>query len=423
MYFFALCLAGWLTMVGCIKPAAELPRLDAPFERPRALARRLEAGPLRTALTSCEGPYPTSRYSIAHRGAPLGYPEHTREGYIAAARMGAGVIECDVVPTSDGELVCRHDVCDLHETTNILDTAIAETCDVPFTPAGDDGSPAHARCCTSALTTQEFKSLCGRMGPVDSSATTVQDYLAGSSAPGCGTLMTHRESIALFDALRVHMTPELKATRPEERPGIGSHFVLADRMLADYRAAGIEPDRVWPQSFDLEVVEHWIREAPEFGDRVVYLDGRSEALLQDPSRLISESGALDARDPGELGFGPTFSSLAKANIRILGSPLWMLLTVDPSGTIIPSRYAREARAAGLDLIAWTIERSGSIQETVLPAGPMGSFYFLSVYPALEGEGDILRVLDVLTKDVGVRGVFSDWPATTTYYAHCAPRGH
>jgi glycerophosphoryl diester phosphodiesterase len=29
------------------------------------------------------------------------------------------------------------------------------------------------------------------------------------------------------------------------------------------------------------------------------------------------------------------------------------------------------------------------------------------------------VLDVLAKQVGVIGVFSDWPATTTFYANCA----
>ena len=29
-----------------------------------------------------------------------------------------------------------------------------------------------------------------------------------------------------------------------------------------------------------------------------------------------------------------------------------------------------------------------------------------------------QLLDVLAKQVGVRGVFSDWPATTTYYASC-----
>ena len=28
------------------------------------------------------------------------------------------------------------------------------------------------------------------------------------------------------------------------------------------------------------------------------------------------------------------------------------------------------------------------------------------------------VVDVLAKDVGIRGLFSDWPATVSYYANC-----
>jgi glycerophosphoryl diester phosphodiesterase len=30
----------------------------------------------------------------------------------------------------------------------------------------------------------------------------------------------------------------------------------------------------------------------------------------------------------------------------------------------------------------------------------------------------MRVLDVLAKDVGIIGVFSDWAAPVTYYANC-----
>ena len=33
-----------------------------------------------------------------------------------------------------------------------------------------------------------------------------------------------------------------------------------------------------------------------------------------------------------------------------------------------------------------------------------------------------NVLDVLAQDVGVEGVFSDWPATVTYYANCMAQG-
>ncbi|HVH24890.1 MAG TPA: glycerophosphodiester phosphodiesterase [Pseudonocardia sp.] len=46
---------------------------------------------------------------IAHRGAPGARPEHTLAGYELAARMGADFIEPDLVSTSDGVLVARHE--------------------------------------------------------------------------------------------------------------------------------------------------------------------------------------------------------------------------------------------------------------------------------------------------------------------------
>ncbi len=46
---------------------------------------------------------------IAHRGASGYRPEHTLEGYTLAARMGADYIEQDLVITSDGVLVARHE--------------------------------------------------------------------------------------------------------------------------------------------------------------------------------------------------------------------------------------------------------------------------------------------------------------------------
>ena len=30
----------------------------------------------------------------------------------------------------------------------------------------------------------------------------------------------------------------------------------------------------------------------------------------------------------------------------------------------------------------------------------------------------MRALDVLAKQVGIIGIFSDWPATVTFYANC-----
>jgi plasmid stabilization system protein ParE len=38
--------------------------------------------------------------------------------------------------------------------------------------------------------------------------------------------------------------------------------------------------------------------------------------------------------------------------------------------------------------------------------------------ALHNDGDILTTLDVLAWQVGIRGIFSDWSATVSYYANC-----
>lgn len=42
----------------------------------------------------------------------------------------------------------------------------------------------------------------------------------------------------------------------------------------------------------------------------------------------------------------------------------------------------------------------------------------SVTDAINKDADMYVVIDVLARDVGVIGIFSDWPATVTYYANC-----
>ena len=139
--------------------AAAVAETVNPTTRALDLSQDLPAGELQSRLQSCaSGPFYATDFSIAHRGAPLGYPEHSREGYIAAASQGAGVIECDVTFTKDLELVCRHSQCDLATSTNILQTDLAATCRTPFTPASKD-SPASAQCCTNDITLKEFKTL------------------------------------------------------------------------------------------------------------------------------------------------------------------------------------------------------------------------------------------------------------------------
>ena len=102
--------------------------------RPFYLIDKMSDGKLKDQLQSCtNGPFYKTDFSIGHRGAAMQFPEHTKESYEAAARMGAGIVECDVTFTSDLELVCRHSQSDLATTTNILTTPLASTCVIPFT--------------------------------------------------------------------------------------------------------------------------------------------------------------------------------------------------------------------------------------------------------------------------------------------------
>ncbi|MCG8393658.1 MAG: glycerophosphodiester phosphodiesterase [Pseudomonadales bacterium] len=376
--------------------------------RPYYLLTDMDAGPVKRALEECASqrrPQQPSDFSIGHRGAPLQFPEHTEESYRAAARMGAGILECDVAFTRDRELVCRHSQCDLHTTTNILETDLASQCSEPFTPY-DGSNPASARCCTSDITLTQFKTLKGKMDGANPRATTVEEYLQGT--PGFrtdlysqrGTLLSHKESIALFQELGVKMTPELKSpavAMPYQ--GDYSQQDYARQLIDEYRDARVPPSQVFPQSFNLQDVRYWIDYQAPYGRQAVYLDGR-------------DAEGLDPQNPGT--WQPDMATLAGYGVNIIAPPLWMLVTTDSDNHIVPSPYARAARDAGLDIIAWSLERSG-------PLASGGGWYYQSVTPAIDNDGDTFILLDVLARQVGVIGVFSDWPATTTFYANCLKR--
>jgi glycerophosphoryl diester phosphodiesterase len=162
-------------------PPASAEQLPLPREaqigpRPFYLVDTMKDGPLKTQLSQCTGPFHRSDFSIGHRGAALQFPEHSRESYLAAARMGAGVIECDVTFTKDKQLVCRHSQCDLHTTTNILSVpALAAKCSQPFSPADPaTGKKASAKCCTSDITLAEFKRLTAKMDGFNPDARTLR---------------------------------------------------------------------------------------------------------------------------------------------------------------------------------------------------------------------------------------------------------
>jgi glycerophosphoryl diester phosphodiesterase len=377
-------------------------------QRPFYLIDKLEDGELKDKLMSCQGQEPQrTLFSIGHRGAPLMFPEHTVQSNVAAARQGAGILECDVTFTSDKELVCRHAQNDLHTTTNIVASDLADRCTTPFTPAEGETN-AGAECRTSDITLAEFRTLSPKMDASNAAATTPEEYLGGTAGfrtdlyVDDAELMTHKESIELFRELGVRFTPELKSASVEMPYDGFSQADYAQKLIDEYKEAGVPPEDVWAQSFNLDDVKYWIENEPEFGAQAVYLDDRYEAFDDD-------EGEIDPNDPAS--FKPSMQELADMGVQYIAPPLWMLLTLDESGAIVPSAYAEEAKAAGLNIITWTLERSGPLKSG-------GGWYFQSVTDAIDSDADYYTVLHALAQDVGVVGVFSDWPATVTYYANC-----
>ncbi len=366
-------------------------------ERPFYLIEHMSEGALKDSLAACsKGPFQSSHFSIAHRGAPLQFPEHSEESYRAAARMGAGVMECDVTFTKDRELVCRHSQCDLHATTNILATPLAARCSEPFSPATAKQG-ARARCCTSDITLEEYRSLDALMDGANPAAKTVDEYLKGTpswrtDAYSPGKLMSFAESVKLFRALGLKLTPELKkplVTLPFQGDYTWDDY--SQQVIDELRALKVPSTEVMLQSFQWRDIAYWLKHAPEFGRQAILLD---ELMDVDYQAAVDRLAILKAE-----------------GLHTIAPPIWALLTLDDNKRLVPSPYALEAKRLGLSIYAWSFERSFRPHERL-------DYYYQSTYQALKKEGDVYYVLEALHKQVGIKGLFSDWPATVTYYANC-----
>ena len=234
----------------------------------------------------------------------------------------------------------------------------------------------------------------------DANVTTAEEYVFGHTADwrtdlyqfGCPRVPTHKESIALIGSGGGYFTPELKSASVEMPfNGTYSQEDYAQQMIDEYIEAGIPPSQVWPQSFNHEDVFYWI-ENTEYGQQAVALDDNYE----------STNGEIDI----------LLETLVSRNVAIVAPPMQRL--VEPNAEspyrMKPSYYANATKARGLDVITWTLERSGP---------GLSGFYWSSLEGQVElNQGDRYNLLYVLSMDVGILGMFSDWPATTTFFANC-----
>lgn len=151
------------------------------------------------------------------------------------------------------------------------------------------------------------------MDTSNSYATTPEEHLGGTANyrtdlySTCGTVLSHQESIDLFQELGVKMTPELKSPSVEmPYQGFYSQEDYAQQMIDEYKEAGVPPARVFAQSFNLDDVLYWLEHTPQFGKQAVFLDGRYE----DP--------AFDHTNPKT--WSPNMRQLADSGVNIIAPP-------------------------------------------------------------------------------------------------------
>lgn len=378
--------------------------------RPYYIIDNMTESSLKDKLVGCEnGPFQITDFVLGHRGGgTLQFPEETVESTMAGARMGAGILECDVSFTGDRGLVCRHSLCDLHTTTNILTKPeLAAKCTVPFTPANDT-APANALCCTSDITTAEYLTLCGKQDGFNASALTPEDYQHGTPPwrtelyDTCGTVMTLDSYITLVDSLPGYrnFTPELKTPPPQVPMPFNGYTQeqYARDMIETFIKRGIDADRVWAQSFNPPDIFQWLKEYPSYGKQAVYLDESGDT----PDNYTAAVAAL----PG----------IKAKGVNIIAPPFnYLIQTGGPNNdTIVPAPYATAAKEAGLDIITWTFERSGPLAQVLAD----GDYYYSSVATAVHSDGQLYEILNLLAQDIGIKGIFSDWASTVSYYANC-----
>ena len=104
----------------------------------------------------------------------------------------------------------------------------------------------------------------------------------------------------------------------------------ATQMLDAYKKVGVPPEDVYAQSFSLADILYWVKTEPAFAAQAVYLEERYEKQGLDPNKPET--------------WKPSMAELKASGVKILGPPIWVMLTLNDNKEIVPSEYARAAKA-------------------------------------------------------------------------------
>ncbi|WP_416956225.1 glycerophosphodiester phosphodiesterase family protein [Nocardioides sp. T5] len=300
---------------------------------------------------------------VAHRGASGHRPEHTLEAYRTAIRMGVDDIELDLVATSDGVLVARHDL-ELSATTDVADRAdlahLRRTLVV-------DGVEQHGWF-VQDLTVAELKTLAARERmPGTRPANTAYDGVEG--VPTLTEVLAMVGAESLRRGRPVGVALELKHAVHHDAVGLP----LDVPLLRELARQGLDHPwaRVTLMSFEAPVLRRLAART-----RLPVLQ-----LLDRGHRLTPEE--LDDIDEYADGLGAHTS---------------LVLPRDAAGAIgAPSTLVRDAHRRGLTVHAWTVRAENRFLPTNLRRGD-----------APDALGDMAGEVRALLA-AGVDGVITDHP--------------
>ncbi len=262
-----------------------------------------------------------------HRGARGLAPENTLPGWKKALELGVDTIECDMAITKDGVVVVHHDLRLNPDTTRGPDRQWLAS---PGPNIRD-------------ITFDELQRYdVGRLKAGTNYAKEFPDQQAvdGTRIPKLAELFelvkqSGRSDVG-FDCETKLSPLEPDATLPPE--------AFARRVIAEIREHGMA-SRMMIQSFDWRTLQVVQREAPEI--RTMYLSS--------PRTLKPEDNGNAS--PWLAGFTPERHGSVPKAVKAAGGTIWA-----PNQTYLTPELLAEAKALGLTVIPWTVNRIDMIDK-------------------------------------------------------------
>tara|TARA_B100000686_G_C16682283_1_gene912652 strand:+ start:266 stop:1288 length:1023 start_codon:yes stop_codon:yes gene_type:complete len=320
----------------------------------------------------CHSAY-AKKLVIAHRGASGYLPEHTYSGAVMAFVSGADFLELDVVMTKDGHLIVMHDLT-LNATTNVKEifpekkNRKGKYQVIDFTLNEIKLLKVHERSSMSgknAAFPQRF--------PIDYQLFEI---------PTLDNMINLVKGLSKSSGRKMGLYIEIKA--PEFHSKHNKDPALKLLKLLNHHGFQEATDPVFIQSFDSKTLKK-LRYQHKTRLRLIQLIGENRWRLSDTdfTYLKSEKGLNDVSEYAD-GIGPWMNQL--------------VLGVDLSGNFQITNLVKNARRKDLLIHAYTF-RADRLPDYV---------------------SNFDELLDIFLNEVGVDGIFTDFPDLVVSYLERNP---